>query len=340
MTAIKFFLMNENISTIQGSYESLSSNPIGSFIETVRKIFTRFTKSKIETEGTYDALQLHILNEKLDRLDGGVVLFNSFGLEHELAMFFTGRYPGMNELAEEISDKYIKGKRVLVVPGYGINPFLFKLIGAKEVVGVDADPVTVEWQNAMQKYFYSDELGRDFMAGAGYPNCDALIRLAYKGIVESNFTSQIASRIRFNVLCEQPSEPIEGVEIKQGILGEKSGIDAQSTEEIFTKAEKNFDFIYVPYLLGIKNGVKTEKGVTEALNELYELGHDGSIVMIAPFSGSDPDIIRLFGTTSYDLKEVENLVQIDKFKIENKFYFGDEEVVLLKIKKPTAHSGT
>lgn len=285
----------------------------------------------------------HVFTGTLQRADRGPIILAPFGLEWAVSSFFREAYhlPFMNPIAHEIKEKYIKGKRVLVVPAYSTNPYILKAVGAREVVGLDADEATVEWQRAIQQYFGQDEIGQDYLALANYPDNKASHRLdeKYKKYLEPhhgiNFEKGFRDKIQTVISQNKPTSPLQGVRFIQAGLGVSKGSKIPDVLSVIPEAKRNFDFLFVPYLLGVKNGIESEQEVRKTLDELWELGHDGSAVMITPFSNTEEDMKEMFGVESGRIiSELKNLIPNDKFDIERSFNLTGAECVLLKIKKP------
>jgi hypothetical protein len=240
-----------------------------------------------------------------------------------------------NEFAVELVEKHIKNKRVLVVPAYATNPYLFKLIGAKEVVGADADPVTIDWQKAIQEHFYTNDIGEVLMATGNYPDmvtADGIFKEKRGTISKSNYQDYIANKVRKAVMDGVDKHPIEGVRFIQGSLATKEDISTRLVDTL-DEEDKNFDFIYVPFLLGVRSGIDSRQGISDAYNDLWELGHDGSMVMIAPFADSSEDIWDNFGYAENAGKILKKLLPKSKFEFIDDFTCGDISCAVFKIKK-------
>lgn len=259
-----------------------------------------------------------IKNGNLQRGNGGRVILLGFGHEKYLSLFFRrehiyDRSCYRSELSPELLNNYIKGKRVLVVSGYGPNAFLFKMLGAKEVVGVDADPISIAWLKAIAKYFHNDNIGNIILSTAEYPNSTASSEISriYKDLEES-----IVLATQQKVRTGSAGDPIEGVSFTRAFLGVPEDNKECPSIRAALAGKGEFDFIYVPYLLGIENGISDRAAIVKAFMDFWSLAKPGARIMITPFSDLGSGLASYFGCRQDPglLDALKDLVPQNKFR--------------------------
>lgn len=241
------------------------------------------------------------------RADNGLVRFSPGGFEFETVSFLTGKWGSEEFCAQEhpIVSSHIRGQKVVIIPAYGPMPFLFSMLGAQEVIGFDADPITCTWQQAITDYFDDPLVGHNFIAGL-------------QGLASELGLPDIIALVRNNVQSGKSTCCMENIQFRQGILGSKTQNNNLSILEQLRTRDIVPSFIYVPFLLGVKNGVETDEEVTKALEELWLMGKDGTVVMIGPFGIFDEEFqIRCEPEENPEiLSRIPSLVPSDKFQIQ------------------------
>ncbi|MBU0501955.1 MAG: hypothetical protein ABIH69_03750 [bacterium] len=265
----------------------------------------------------------------LTREDGKAsVLIEAMPHEQNLCLFLQkqGGLAGRLEaeelvLAKDLLNNYIRGQKVLVVPAYSVNAFLFKLFGAREVVGVDADQRTISWLRAIANNFNYREIGEIFMSFCRYPNIYAMLNVL-PGMSREAKGKELLSRIQEAVTTNNNN--LGGVRFLKGFLGELAGV---------FRGREAFRFIYVPFLLGIKNGVEDRESISKSFEDIWEVAEPGARVMIAPFAGSDREAIGKYESEEKIIDALENIMPKDKFTFVGDIFMDGVSAVILEVIK-------
>jgi len=226
-----------------------------------------------------------ILNGKLIRIDGEPIKLMAEGNEMELCYFFRlqSLAQGNNQIASQLLRENIVGKRILVIPAYATNSFVFKQLGAAEVVGVELDPITATWVKALRDHFHFERVGDFFVANADlttFLNSPPLLAMK-KG---KSSLEVVVEKLQSAVRSAAAPTPLEGVEFLQACLGPvPQGLSGIERLGSVLKEKKGFDFIYVPFLFGQCHGIQAGQAIKEALDELWQAANPGARVMITPF---------------------------------------------------------
>jgi len=155
-----------------------------------------------------------VLHRPPQREDGGELLLTGSGFEIELTDFL------MSPAGKLIVNKYIQGKRALVVPGYGSSAFILKQLGASEVVGIDADEVTIAWLKAIAQTFACYPIGSIIMGSAVYPTMATLSNVMDEFSLRNpaEMRQCLIDRVQ-RYTREKYHCPIDGVSFVKGFLG-------------------------------------------------------------------------------------------------------------------------
>lgn len=250
-----------------------------------------------------------IEEQRITRLsDNQEVLIYPMGAERFLSTALFGNKQDHYEIRKDI-----EGKDILVIPGYGNSAFLFAQAGASSVTVYDKDPVTIAWIKAFKKFYhyrqYDDE-------GRPYPSIgellDALTRW-YPPLISlpsgrlSNFLYWVIypktlRRVYIYYMLSIVREAIEArndnnFELDQNIefhVGELSQLVKSSKKQIF-------DTAFIPYLLGVRNGIEKEKEIVDFISQLVQIVPKGHI-LVSPSRNSKEFYItgqRYFITSDY-----------------------------------------
>ncbi len=208
----------------------------------------------------------------------------------------------------------IEGKDVLVIPGYGNSSFLFANAGAKSVTVYDKDPVTIAWMKAFKKYYHyrGDKRQRKDFPSIGellgaltcwHPPYGILPTGKLRQILLRLFNPQALRRsyIFYMLLLVRQAiekEPKEDFELDREIQLH-TGELWQLLEE---QKNKFFDTAFVPYLLGVENGIEKKQGIVDFVEKLIEIVPDGHILITPSRSTKEFRITgkRYFATTDYN----------------------------------------
>lgn len=259
-----------------------------------------------------------IVARDFKRLDGGPVILNPHGNEADIARFFIA--PKLEEaglltvpdysrklpLARTILEENVVGKRVLVVPGYGTNAFMFGHLGAKEVVGVDSDPTTIAWLRGLAAFHDHNQIGAlicgeiDVPYGSkqklNHENRGSLPKLAIERMIEA-----AASK------CDL--SPREGISFVNGALGGELVLGSRAIPSLraaIGQDSPGFDLVYVPYLLGISKGIMDPSVVDSAFRDLRSIANPTARILIAPFTHTDRESAEVV-TDSRGIAIIESL---------------------------------
>jgi len=223
----------------------------------------------------------------------------------------------------DILENHIKGKRVLIVPAYQNLAFLFALLGAKQICAVDLDPVTIAWLKAIRNNFYHDNLGEAYMNLSAFPDYDAEVSAVHriKGLIRRNgLVGALNEQTFFQaalaniVLADPVPQPLANVAFYQASLGPKQGAERVTTA---LSGLEGFDLIFVPWILGIKNGITDPVAIQEAYEDIYALAKPGAKVMITPFSFDSSGSGKHFESSAGIVNKLKALLPQSKFHIVN-----------------------
>lgn len=164
----------------------------------------------------------------------------------------------------------IEGKHILLIPGYGNSCFLFAQAGAKSITVYDKDPVTIAWIKAFKKYFHY----REHFDSKSYPSVGELltaltrwypplITLPSGKFINTLFWAIHPNSLRRVYIHYMVSLVREAIQAKQQDdfeLDKNIEFHAGTLNKLLMSKEKQvFDTAFVPYLLGVKNGIEKEK---------------------------------------------------------------------------------
>jgi len=263
------------------------------------------TKQRSGLQQTDCSPEVPWLGVELRRLDGLPVQTRPFGAEIHLADFFQARYDGENrETAEHLLKHHIAGKRVLVVPAYATNAFLFAHLGAGEVIGADADEAALAWVSIIRDYYYTQDIGERYLSLVEHGGAKAAATFAQTLLeVVSNGHDPI------------PNPYIKFVTAKLG--------DPKSPCLPHTLTRQLFDFAYVPFLLGVGAGVCGPNSIQLAYQQLASLLKQGGILMLTPFPPCSTSVTAPLEANLGEINSLTHLIPANTFKVLKVFYMGD-----------------
>lgn len=229
-----------------------------------------------------------LLGRRVTRLsDNKEVQIYPMGAERYLSSILFKNKKGRYNIKADIEEK-----DVLVIPGYGNSAFLFAQAGAKSVTVYDKDPVTIAWIKAFKKYYHYREQSTEnesYYPSIGeiltaltlwYPPIMTLPFGKYRHIlcwaVNPNLLRQIYIHYMLSLVCQAIQSGIPGnFELDKNIQ-----FYAGTVHEIQMNNEKTiFDTIFVPYLLGVRNGIENEKDIVDFINQLIKFVPKGHILV-------------------------------------------------------------
>lgn len=225
-----------------------------------------------------------LLDQRITRLtDNNEVLIYPMGAERYLLSVLLGHEEGRYNIKAEI-----EGKNVLVIPGYGNSAFLFAQSGAKSIMVCDKDPVTIAWIKAFKKYYHyrmhssnNPSIGELLTAlTRWYPPLINLGSGACKNALCWAIMPKSLRRTYIFYMLSLVRHAIES-QVKDDFELEKdiTFCVGEVTQLITKKKKMLFDTVYVPYLLGVKNGIERAEDVVNFIKKLTEIVPNGHILV-------------------------------------------------------------
>lgn len=229
----------------------------------------------------------------------------------------------------------IEGKDVLVIPGYGNSGFLFAHAGAKSVTVYDKDPVTIAWVKAFKKYYYYREQGTG--NGSPYPSIGEILTALtrwyppliilpfgkYRNILFRAVNPNLLRRVYIHYMLSLVRQAIQS-KIQENFELEKNiQFHAGTVNKILMSNEKPvFDTVFVPYLLGVQNGIEKEKDIVDFIEQLIKFVPKGH-VLVNPSRKTKEFYItgkQYFVTTGYS--NIQTIPDLSAYFIkEDKYWF-------------------
>ncbi|ARG97568.1 hypothetical protein [Legionella micdadei] len=207
----------------------------------------------------------------------------------------------------------IKDKDVLVIPGYGNSCFLFAQAGAKSIAVYDKDPVTIAWIKAFKKYFHY----RERTDSKSYPSIGELltaltswypplIALPSGKFINALFWAIHPNSLRrtyIHYMVSLVRQAIQSKSQENYELDKNIQFHAATLNKIIMDKEKQvFDTAFVPYLLGVENGIEKEQEIVDFIKQLTTLVPNGHILVTPSRNSKDFYVTgkRYFITTPYE----------------------------------------
>jgi hypothetical protein len=261
------------------------------------------------------------------RDSGEKLLLEPLGAEQAVTDLFTGDsnfsfYAEAHAAGAALLKSNIVGRNVLVVPAYSSNAFLFRTLGAREVVGIDADGATIGALTTVRDYFFSGGIGPLLMNWSRHPEFHSSTTELPELQTRPGATRDEVLRtlLQTHVELAADSQPLHGIEFKQAALGSLPNSLVPRVGNMPDLANR-FDFIYVPYLLAIANGVSTPEAIHQAVADLYHAAAPGAKILITPFSNSEAQIQRYFGASDgVQIQDLKGYFPTTHFRLEQEFF--------------------
>jgi hypothetical protein len=186
---------------------------------------------------------------------------------------------------------YVVDKDILVIPGYGNSAFLFAKAGALSVTVYDKDPVTIAWVKAMKKYYHYREYSKEGRAYVSvgellnaltcwYPPLitlpsgrfgHSLLWIVHPQALRRRYLFYLLSLLKQAVKTKTETD-YELAKPVQFHVGEVDDLPRG-------KAAKPFDTVFVPYLLGVKNGIESREQVVDFIKKIAKLAPGGHLLV-------------------------------------------------------------
>jgi hypothetical protein len=278
-----------------------------------------------------------ILERRITRLeDNKEVQIYPMGAERYLSLILLGDSPDRYDIRSDI----IK-KDVFVIPGYGNSSFLFADAGAKSVIAYDKDPVTIAWLKAFKKYYHYRE-------GKSYPSVGELLaaltrwypplktlpsgRVAHLfcWLLSPNSLRRVYIHYMVSLVQEALRSQLQGYEWEKDIQFYAGTVD----DLLDAKEKLHFDTAFVPYLLGVRNGIEQEAAIVEFISKLTQLGPDGKIIVTPSRATKEFYAVgkSYFETVGY--ADIQNIPGLQTYVVgEDKYWFKTQGLALFAAPK-------
>jgi hypothetical protein len=227
-----------------------------------------------------------ILEQRVTRVsDNQEVLIYPMGAERYLSLVLSGDKKGRYNIRADI-----EGKNVLVIPGYGNSAFLFAHAGAKSVTVYDKDPVTIAWIKAFKKYYHYREYGShdqpypsigELLAAltCWYPPLLTLPSGGLKNTLCWVFKPKSLRRSYIYYMLSLVRRAIQANKEDFELDKDIKFYAGEVYQLIDHKEKQIFDTAFVPYLLGVQNGIESEKNIVDFMRQLIKLVPEGRILV-------------------------------------------------------------
>ncbi|WP_454780786.1 ABC transporter permease [Legionella sp. WA2022007384] len=278
-----------------------------------------------------------ILDRRITRLsDNKEVQIYPMGAERYLSSALAGNQRNRYNIRANV-----EGKNVLVIPGYGNSSFLFAQAGAKSVTAYDKDAVTIAWMKAFKKYYlyreYDDRgnalpsVGELFDAlTCWYPPLVNLQRGNFVNflfwIVQPNLLRRAYIHYMVTLVQRAVKSTIQtSCELDKNIQFHVGTIDKLLTSD----KKQTFDTAFVPYLLGVENGIEKEDDIVNFIGQMVHIIPEGNI-LVTPSRNTKEHYITgrsYFLTTGY--AEIQAIPKLKTYVIGNdKYWFRTQGLAI------------
>jgi len=224
-----------------------------------------------------------LLERRVTRLaDNKEVQIYPMGAERYLSASLFGTQKSSYNIQSDIA-----GKNILVIPGYGNSGFLFAQAQAQSVTVYDKDPVTLAWIKAFKKYYHYRE-------GSAYPSIGELLTALTKwyppiiALPFGNYRNRLFWALHPNLLRRVYIHYM--LSLVAHALQAKSGDNCELDKNIqfytgtinkvfMDKKHPEFDTAFVPYLLGVRNGIEQTADIVPFIQKLLTIVPKGHILV-------------------------------------------------------------
>jgi|GEM_PF-4393541 len=287
-----------------------------------------------------------ILEQRVTRVtDQQEVLIYPMGAERFLALALSGLEEGRYAIQADIENK-----DVLVIPGYGNSAFLFAEAGAKSVIVYDKDPVTIAWMKTFKKYYHYrqyDPQGKPYPCvgellaalTSWYPPLIALPSGKLSNRLFWLISPKALRRAYIFYMLALVKEAVKSKAQDDFELNKNIQFYAGELEQLIKgKTAKVFDTAFVPYLLGVRNGIENENDIVIFIEKLIQLVPDGSIV-VTPSRKTKEFYVKgqsYFETTGYTT--IESIPNLEKYVVaKDKYWFKTQGLTVFGLSQDKAH---
>lgn len=283
-----------------------------------------------------------ILEQRVTRLtDNKEILIYPMGAERYLSSVLSGHKEDRYNIRDDI-----EGKNVLIIPGYGNSAFLFAQAKAKSVVVYDKDPVTIAWVKAFKKYYHYREYKSN---GKPYPSIGelltvltkwypTLLRLPTGAIKNSIFWGINPKLLRKSYIYYMLTLTQQAIRLKiQNEFELESDIEFYAGELkhlIKNNKYKAFDTAFVPYLLGVENGIEKEREIVNFIKQIIDVVPSGHILVTPSRSTREFHMVgqSYFCTTGYS--KIQDIPGLEPYTItEDSLWFKTQGLAVFGLNK-------
>jgi DNA mismatch repair ATPase MutS len=186
--------------------------------------------------------------------------------ESDISRILGGEELFPNSHVPQVPRGLFVGRRVLVAPYYGDLPFFIKALGAKEVVGIDIDPLTIACQK-LRTLFGKLPWFREYFLRFNHSKRDLKGLVGWLKFYAEDLllmdTENVAKINDINFACADLTKPLP--------------------------AQGKFDLIIVPYLFGMTNGIRDINGYSNAFKQLTGSLAQNGCILVMPVNASSSD---------------------------------------------------
>lgn len=278
-----------------------------------------------------------ILDRRVTRLsDNKEVQIYPMGAERYLSSALSGNQKNRYDIRGDI-----EGKNVLVIPGYGNSSFLLAQAGAKSITAYDKDPVTIAWMKAFKKYYLYREydnrgnqlpsIGELFDAlTCWYPPLFTLPQGKFANFLFWIIHPNSLRRTYIHYMVTLIQRAIQSKTQSNFELDKNIQFHVGTVDKILMSDKKQiFDTAFVPYLLGVQNGIEKEKDIVGFIEQLIKVIPDGRI-LVSPSRDMKEHYIMgksYFITTGYS--EIQEIPELKTYAIgEDKYWFRTQGLAI------------
>lgn len=296
--------------------------------------------------------QCWIKEQRITRItDDKEVLIYPMGAERYLSSVLSGKTTGRYNIKADI-----EGKNILIIPGYGNSAFLLSQAGAESITVYDKDPVTIAWIKAFKKYYYYREYTR---FGKPYPSIGELLNAltswypplikipsgTIKNALLWGLNPKGLRRVYIYYMLKLVRQAIDECNQSDYELDKNINFFTGELHQLIkSKPQVHFDSAYIPYLLGVRNGIEHEKKILQFIKELSTIVPNGKILVTPSrntkefhFTGQ-----RYFVTTEYS--NIQDIPGLTKYFItEDRLWFKTQGLAVFglhdmkKVQKDSSH---
>lgn len=227
-----------------------------------------------------------------------------------------------------------------MIPGHGNSSFLFAQAGAKSITIYDKDPVTIAWIKAFKKYYHY----RECVGSTSYPSIGELltaltswypplVSLPFGKISNMLFWSlhpDSLRRVYIHYMLSLIKQAVQSNVKHDFELQKNIQFHVGTIDDIKISKKQIFDTAFIPYLLGVQNGIESEEDIVNSINKLITLIPNARII-ITPSQNTKEFYItgkRYFVTTPYP--SIQSIPKLNPFIINvNKRWFRKLGLVVL-----------